>query len=372
MGINRVAMFTPHTYKLAGEVEIFFTDSGPPPDSVDYTTVIILHGSAFNGRKPPSSPSVILDTRANTNTNARGRTDGFEKLHEHAHSLNMRLLLWNRRDYPGSTKYTQAELQDLVEGRKIFLDRLGHQLADFILQFVEKEDIPPATSDCTRGGITIMGWSMGTATAMSLFSDPQLLSPGAYAVLEKYVKDLVLDEAYKNFAFWVSSFFDHKSLESGNLVDMDIMKKRSDEPTISKWSKEELIKWLTPEAGPRSEMPMYVEPMQNSLRNMTERVFYDETLVKSYFPKVKVTVLFGTRSCWHAVWAALKTGKMYEEKISEGKRPRTLQIVKIEGGNHYVGALGGPKAFLGENGRGYGDTLSVQQVEFYTYLDVLD
>jgi hypothetical protein len=37
-----------------------------------------------------------------------------------------------------------------------------------------------------------MGWSMGTATAMPLFSDPSLISPELYALLEPYVKNLVL------------------------------------------------------------------------------------------------------------------------------------------------------------------------------------
>ncbi|KAG6863004.1 hypothetical protein C0995_007926, partial [Termitomyces sp. Mi166 len=35
---------------------------------------------------------------------------------------------------------------------------------------------------------------MGTATAMPLFSDPSLFNKDTYALLEEYVKDLILDD----------------------------------------------------------------------------------------------------------------------------------------------------------------------------------
>ncbi|EEB93610.1 hypothetical protein MPER_07705, partial [Moniliophthora perniciosa FA553] len=235
--------FTPHTYTLSDSIEIFFTDSGAPPNSTDYTTLLVLHGSAFNGH-------------------------GFEKLHDYAHELNLRVLIWNRRDYPGSTKYTDEELEELNQGKKIFIDRLGAQVADFLKQFIEKEKIPKATPDRKAGGIAVMGWSMGTATAMSLFSDPSIISSELYNHLKEYVKDLILDdsphlcfgyevpegektydpwtdpncktpeELYQNFGFWVSSFYDHPNPLSGKLSDMDI-RTRTDEVTATKWTPEE-------------------------------------------------------------------------------------------------------------------------------------
>jgi hypothetical protein len=50
--------------------------------------------------------------------------DGMIRLHEHAHNNKLRVIIWNRRDYRGSTKYTDAELDDLKAGRKVFQDRL--------------------------------------------------------------------------------------------------------------------------------------------------------------------------------------------------------------------------------------------------------
>ncbi|KAG6871570.1 hypothetical protein C0995_002970, partial [Termitomyces sp. Mi166 len=84
-------MVSSHTYTLTDGINIYFTDSGAPPSSTDYTTLIILHGSAFNG-------------------------EGFEKMHTFAHGYNLRTVIWNRREYPGSTKYTDAEIDDLHNG----------------------------------------------------------------------------------------------------------------------------------------------------------------------------------------------------------------------------------------------------------------
>ncbi|KAF8067693.1 hypothetical protein FPV67DRAFT_1416215 [Lyophyllum atratum] len=270
-------MVSSHTYKLSGGIEIFFTDSGAPPGSANYTTLVVLHGSAFTG-------------------------PCFEKMHEYAHVNDLRTVIWNRRDYPGSTKYTDAELEDLNEGRKVFLDRLAVQVADFLKQYIEKESIPKISADHKSGGFAIMGWSMGTATAMALFSDPSLISSELYALLEPYVKDLVLygtssihdqgsliigdcyedppylsfgyelpadhktynpwtdpdcktpEELYKNFGFWVSSYYDHPDV-SGTIHGLDY-RKRTDHATVTSWTPEEFQRNYCESAAVRSELRM--------------------------------------------------------------------------------------------------------------------
>ncbi|KAL0065579.1 hypothetical protein AAF712_007357 [Marasmius tenuissimus] len=332
--------FTPHTYKLSGDIEIFFTDTGAPPNSSDYKTLIVLHGAAFNGH-------------------------GFERLHEHAHSLNLRVVLWNRREYPGSTKYTDAELEEVAEGKKVFLDRLGQQMSEWLLQFIEKENIPPSTDQKT-GGIAIVGWSLGCAWALTLFADPKVSSPEATRILEKYVKDVVLydpphlslgyelnperdfynpwtdpdcktpEETYRAFTHWVSSFFDHKSSDTGDFDDMDLTTKRSENPTIAQWTQEEFSKWVSPDAAARSELKLYVKPMQTRISEMAEAVFFDAKLIDSYFPDLKVTVIVCARTQWHSLWASLETMKRYKAHIADGKPARPTQLIKIDGINHYA------------------------------------
>jgi len=122
--------------------------------------------------------------------------DVFYGLHDHVHGRNLRAVIWNRREYPGSTKYTDSEADDLTNGRKIFLDQTAALIADFLVQFIEKEGIPEISPDHKRGGVAILGWSLGTPTALSLFSNPSAFPSEEYALLRRYVKNLVI---YGNF-----------------------------------------------------------------------------------------------------------------------------------------------------------------------------
>jgi hypothetical protein len=53
-----MANFTEHTIKLPDGIELLYTDSGVP-NTTSYTTLIVLHGIAFNGG--------TLDTRQTPN-----------------------------------------------------------------------------------------------------------------------------------------------------------------------------------------------------------------------------------------------------------------------------------------------------------------
>ncbi len=118
--------------------------------------------------------------------------DGFEKFGALAHTRNLRVVIWNRRDYTGSTKYTDSEMDDLKNGKKVFLERWGIQLAEFMRQFIEKESIPAITADRRAGGIAVMGWSLGIIMAMPLLADAQLINPELSALLGPYFKDIIL------------------------------------------------------------------------------------------------------------------------------------------------------------------------------------
>ncbi|KAG7087823.1 hypothetical protein E1B28_013762 [Marasmius oreades] len=334
-------MFTHHTYTLSDNIQIFFTDSGPPPDSDDYTTLVILHGSGFNGF-------------------------GFEKFHIVAHSLNLRTVIWNRRGYPGSTPYTDLELGDLKQGRKIFMERIGRQLGEFLKQFIKKENIPKATRDRTAGGIALMGWSMGNSSIMALFSDPKLVPHKTYLKLEPYVKDLVLyeppslcfayplpqdvetytpltdpelktpDALYESFVHWVTSFYDHQDLKSADVFSMGTLTKRSSDATVTKWTHEEFERYTNKDAFMRTELPMFVEPMQTTLKEVSERTLYNERLVRTYFPDLKLTLVVGTKAAWLCAWTVLEVQSIHDARVARGAATRPTKTYKIMGGNHFA------------------------------------
>ncbi|KAF9259307.1 hypothetical protein L218DRAFT_875077 [Marasmius fiardii PR-910] len=246
------------------------------------------------------------------------------------------------------------------------MDRIGRQVGEFLAQFIENKNIPKATSDNTRGGISIVGWSLGCSSAMALFSNLRLVPPETYFKLEPYVKHLVLyepppfcfgyplpigpefylpfsdpdlktpDAMFEAFSHWVSSIIDHPDINSANHSGMDTRTKRSDDTTVAKWSPKQIQKYSSRDAFHRSELPMFGEPMQATLKKMSESVLYDKEMIDTYFPDLKLTLIGGTKSCWLLVFSNLETRRIYDRNVEEGVAARPMRTYEIDGGNHFV------------------------------------
>ncbi|KAK7462247.1 hypothetical protein VKT23_007850 [Stygiomarasmius scandens] len=332
---------TDHTYRLPGDIDISFTDSGPPPDSKDYTTLVIFNGSAF------------------------GRTS-FGKLPQHAHSFNLRTVVANSRGYPGSTPYTKSEVEDLEQGKKVHLERLGSLVASFIERFIEEnekgEGIPKIGSGGKSGGIALLGWSSGAITAMSMFADPALVSSKAYTLLQKYVKDLVFcdapavafgypylndmyypwldkdattpEEITSNFVSWSSSYYQHPNPHGSSTSSLDNSKSTEHK---SSWTSEEFEKFFHEPNIPQ-ELALF-GPMQPAINSMSKEVLFNADLATSFFPNVKFIYLVCTRSNWLSAWGAIETRRQYVEqymKLPKPQRLREMEFVPIDGANHLV------------------------------------
>ncbi|KAF5334552.1 hypothetical protein D9758_015777 [Tetrapyrgos nigripes] len=278
-------------------------------------------------------------------------------LHQHAHSLNLRTVIWNRREYPGSTRYSDEEIEDQVNGRTGFLKGLGVLMKDFLEKFIRQENIPK-TNHRKTGGVVILGWSIGCITAMSLFfPDTGVFDDDVegYCTLESYVRDLVLydpphnafgypgpqgrtfyipftdpahqgktiEEKYKLFAQWVASYYDH-DLKMG--VPDGLKSRRNAEKTsLDSWTENDLEK-----GSPA---------MQSTLRKVTERLLFvsSEDGRKDSFSKVRITYISCAKSHWSCVWAAYKIRRMFQDFLKNGRSPqRWINFTVIEDGNHFV------------------------------------
>ncbi|KAJ7641231.1 hypothetical protein FB45DRAFT_738161 [Roridomyces roridus] len=250
--------YTEHTVKLPDGIEILYTDSGAP-ESFPYTTLLLLHGSAFSG-------------------------DSMVGLHQYAHKNDMRVVLWNRRGYRGSTGYTDSEIEDLKTGRRVFQDRLALQLAWFFRHFMYQENIPKVSTDRKVGGFILGGWSFGNTASLSLFGDPGVLPRDLYDYIEPYVLSLVLyDPPYtalgllpfpnqaevynpwtdpdcptaearvENFQHWVSAYHEHPEISSGKIS----YTKRPERSTLASWTEEMKARYIDGEAASRCDIPAY-------------------------------------------------------------------------------------------------------------------
>jgi hypothetical protein len=98
----------------------------------------------------------------------------------------------NRREYSGSTKYTDAEIDDLFSGRKSFFEQLALEMTHFLLWFIQTYNIPCISNNGKSGGLAIMGWSMGSITSLTVLGQPEVIPETSYRTLEHYLREMIL------------------------------------------------------------------------------------------------------------------------------------------------------------------------------------
>ncbi|OCH91802.1 hypothetical protein OBBRIDRAFT_833925 [Obba rivulosa] len=157
--------------------ELHCEDSGPPAGLTDYVTLVICHGTVFH-------------------------SGAFKPMFAHAPEHNMRIILVNLRDYPGSTPYSPAE-KDIMfgqdyENKADFLQARGFEIAALLEWLIKKEDLPPIRSGSTAegvkpfGGVALLGWSSGSATVLSLVANADKLSSETHVLLDGYLRTCFL------------------------------------------------------------------------------------------------------------------------------------------------------------------------------------
>jgi pimeloyl-ACP methyl ester carboxylesterase len=165
---------------------ITYMDSGAVEGCQQYTTIVMLHGTAFNSRMSPTHRSDSFSD------NSPCCPDVFEPLHALATQYHLRLFAVQRRGYSGSSNYSENELADLQSGNCAFLDRLTVLLGHLIYHLIKKYDLPKPNAERTEGGVALLGWSIGCATSIPFLSDMNVFEPEQYELLRRYIIKLVL------------------------------------------------------------------------------------------------------------------------------------------------------------------------------------
>ena len=108
----------------------------------------------------------------------------------------------NRRDYPGTTPYPAEELALLpplgADNSKSEFDSVheftlnrGRELLAFLAELVERCNIPPGRPKENRGGIVVVGWSLGILWMTSLLADLDSFTQSGVD-LSKYLRRVIL------------------------------------------------------------------------------------------------------------------------------------------------------------------------------------
>ncbi|KAJ6467926.1 Alpha/Beta hydrolase protein [Mycena sanguinolenta] len=348
-----MTQFTEHTCTLPDGVNILYTDSGAPPTQ-DYTTLVVLHGTGFNGFSLAS-------------------------LHKHAHQRNLRTILCNRREYYGSSPHTDEEIAELHAGNKDFQDRLALQTAWLIAHLLEHQHTPRPTDDGNKGGVVLMGWSYGGASALALLSDSTAIPGELYQTIEPYLRSLVLydppfqalghpapslpemydafadpdyatfDAKFTNFQHWISSYYKHPNIASGDAAGLFVTKPPADtaNSTFDRWTDEEKVRYSEMAAAIRADLPALSPAMQATIKTQFHSALFSADLVTSHFPRTPILHISGAETCYPGMWGYMSSFSQYAAAQERGDvlRPTTFKLV--EGGNHFM-HYDMPEVFLKE------------------------
>ncbi|KAH8114765.1 Alpha/Beta hydrolase protein [Phellopilus nigrolimitatus] len=340
------------TAQIDGDgTQFAYVDSGAP-QSDTYTTVVCVHGFTFNALT-------------------------FSRLLPLAHKYNLRIIALNRRDYAGSTPFSDAEL-DVVRGKddhahKDFLQKRGLEIARFLVWVISEKKIPRTSEDGTLGGLALLGWSLGNATTLSFLAHLDSYPREVIIALEPYLKTFFLYDApnqflgYPNpgggyfifsdteipqdkvgaaFARWVSSYFTHPAysgIATGGtppVRSLESLQQRMPERpyrvcTTDTLTGEELL--LITETAPlvRSEQ-QFAENIQVATFGEQARRALLFGANEDLLPELNVRHVYGPASEWHTQWAVWGLEKDYATWRAEGKRVRPIQFIPVEGGNHFM------------------------------------
>ncbi|EPQ56346.1 hypothetical protein GLOTRDRAFT_74957 [Gloeophyllum trabeum ATCC 11539] len=316
-------------------VHFSYSDTGPPTaTSEPYSTLVLIHGTSYH--------SAI-----------------FRPLIPHAPANNLRLVLLNRRDYPGTTPTSPAEVarirSDDTHVQAEALKDLGVELAQFLVWYVRRARVSDVQSG---GGIAVLGWSSGNACGCAMLAHLNALGDQEQNVIKKYLKTYIIYDApcyvfglppppevydawqdpalptlqAKTQAFnaWVTAYFHHPDASSGDFAGLAkgpvVNPAPEKTPTIQRLN---LAEVTAPDARTRGEG--WVQYIDGGVyRENVRKIFRDEKYV-GMFPGLRVRLVYCDQTIPEMVWAAHRLKK----ELDEGNSVRKLEIRVVEG-NHFA------------------------------------
>ncbi|KAI0823785.1 hypothetical protein BC628DRAFT_1323902 [Trametes gibbosa] len=339
-----------------GPVLRAYLDSGAPQDSTNYTTVVIVHGYGWHG-------------------------GNFKKLMPLGQQFNTRVIVINRRDFPGSDEYTPSEKAHLVhlattptspeitQGVVEFMRARAREVYNFLVDFVKRERIP--VREGSTGGLIIAGWSLGSSYMTALLANVRLFPEGDIQ-LSKYMRRLVMydassicfgypfppkwyqplldtsltgEERIVRFCTWVTGYFSHGDVFTLGGAALESHTMLADpSPTYARMTPAELAASThrPPQLDDGSDRLMVMACITHgAYAVIREQALYKMETAEgaSDWWNLPVRQVWGDRSIWEMLWCAKMLTEEMEEARRTGKTMREIALVRFEGANHFVSVL---------------------------------
>jgi len=307
--------------------EFGYYDSGAPTNP-DYSTIIVVHGNTYHAAT-------------------------FLTLFDGASAHNLRVILVQRRLYPGSSPWTDEETKFVTHGteeeRQTVLDRDGELLALFVDNMI---------CDYNLKKVAILAWSQGTgylnlivdaikrvgAEAQARLQDhvyallhwdpPSIIMgiddppTGAWTPLYDYA--LSPEKRAEAFGKWLALHFPHPNLASRDPTTL--IYKLDDPVKPPSFSNVPLEKFLTMvdfTANARGEYAMGEEYYRSIMFERLRRAFLDPS-VRKLWKNAKFCCIYGEESPWNVQWAVWSMEKLVKEKELK------VYFEPMEGANHFA------------------------------------
>ncbi|KAI0776700.1 Alpha/Beta hydrolase protein [Trametes elegans] len=329
-------------------------DSGAPEDSAGHTTVVLFHGYAWH-------------------------SGIFARLIPLAHTHNARILLVNRRGYPGSEPYTEAERAllasasaqgDTVEAATAlesltrFMRERAREVYDLLVELVKEGNVAAANREQGTGGIIVAGWSFGSGLMTALLANLASF-PANEVKISQYVRRVVFldpphhtlgfpppenpynplfdleiphEERERVFTNWVSGYYVH-----GDTIDSMERKTplRDPPPTLSTLTPEEVARALyLPPGGPggSDEILLNTGLKLGLFATLREGALYlpEGETQGDLWLDTEVRYVSCERSVWEMPWGTLALKEELAKSRKAGRPLRNVRLVFVKGANHFI------------------------------------
>ncbi|TFK81803.1 hypothetical protein K466DRAFT_557458 [Polyporus arcularius HHB13444] len=331
-----------------------FLDSGAPAGSTDYTTLVVIHGWGFHG-------------------------GNFKKLIPLASKSDARIVLPNRRDYPGSIPFTTEERAEFArladtpagspgatERMEVVMKERAREFYDYLVDLVKAGGVVRAQGK--KGGLVLAGWSLG-ATWLSALLTHVASFPVRDVDLKEYVRRIVYyDASYvchgyiipkglyhplhdptlapaektEQFGKWVSAYFAHGDVERSGIAALESRHYlESPSPTITRMTADEIAESAYPAPGEQggSEHGIAMASITHgTYASLRKGAFLLRDLPSGTddWRDVEIRYLWGDASTWEMPLAYRTLFEELEETRKAGRAVRKVEWVRFRGANHFA------------------------------------
>ncbi|KAL1950823.1 hypothetical protein VTO73DRAFT_5947 [Trametes versicolor] len=340
---------------------LYYEDSGAPAGSTDYITVVLIHGTCFH--------SAV-----------------YRPMIPFAAERNLRFVLLNLRDYPGSSPYSADDMEDMrgstPQHQMRALQTRGLEIAEFVRWFIETEGTPPirgaAGTEALVGGVSVLAWSGGTCAAVATFAHADKLPEATRRLFDAHLRSFILydpsvtvvgearppglgalvrnqaapsDVQTSEFALTIGSYYPPftfpDSIDPPPVYDpprraIHLSADPVDPkytPTSTKMGPRVLRDVTHPDIFADTQHLLWALSFDMYRQNLSRALFdcrFDDGsgMLKEVWPALRVHVVWCDRSPGDCLWASAVIHAKYKD--AEPKYRRPVEFHKLEDANHFV------------------------------------